>query len=90
MSRILTAATLCLLVAAVVPFAISQPAVRASNASEQIIFSDSGTGFGNSSYTPTTGGLLMQPAPEPVSEIARPEFTVHTQGLASLARIGAS
>ena len=47
MSRILTAATLCLLVAVVALFAISQPAVRASSASEQIIFSDSGTGFGN-------------------------------------------
>ena len=47
MSRILTAATLCSLVALMALFTISQPAVRASSASEQIIFSDSGTGFGN-------------------------------------------
>jgi hypothetical protein len=47
MSRILTAVTLCLLVAAVLLFAISKPTVRASSASEQVIFSDSGTGFGN-------------------------------------------
>jgi hypothetical protein len=47
MSRILTAAAFCLLVAAGAMFVTSQPAVRASSASEQVIFSDSGTGFGN-------------------------------------------
>jgi hypothetical protein len=60
MSRIFSVATLFSLVVVVALFVGSEPAVRASSASGQVIFSDSGTGFGTF-VNPATGSKADTP-----------------------------